>query len=258
MFPILFTIGEFKFYTFGLFLVIAILWGSYQVWRLAKLTIYKEEQIFDMLFFSLLISLTVGRLAYVLTHIPLFSTNWLKVFLVHAYPGISAPVVLLTFLLVFYYSCIRNKVQFEQIIDVLMSPLATSVAIVKLGAFFAGSEIGAKTNFLLSVKYFGFDGQRHIVAVYEALLFALLSYILYEMLLRVRRGVLPKGITLPVAVFGYAAINLASYPLLDASVKPIMFNVQIMPIVWSLALLTSMVWLVYTLKPWFSKLLKRK
>ena len=55
-------------------------------------------------------------------------------------------------------------------IDYLVTPLFIALAFGKIGAFFSGVEIGTKTNFILKIKYVGFDGTRHLVGLYEGLM----------------------------------------------------------------------------------------
>ena len=85
MLPILLQIGFIKIYTFGIFLVLAFFWSTYYLWRNIQLTSFKEEEIFDGVFFGMLGGALLGRLFYVILHFPDFGLNFLKFLLVNGY-----------------------------------------------------------------------------------------------------------------------------------------------------------------------------
>ena len=188
MLPILIDLQIVKIYTFGVFLVLAFFWSSFLLWRNIQLTSRKEEQMFDGLFISLASGLFIGRLIYVILNFNDFGFSILKFILINGYPGMSLIGCIIGGFLGLFLFLASKKIKWTEIIDCIISPLFLALGLGKLGSFISGVEIGTKTNFLLSIKYLGFDGSRHLTALYESLLFLLAFYISYRMMFEIRRG----------------------------------------------------------------------
>lgn len=193
MLPILLDLKIVKIYTFGVFLVLAFFWSSFLLWKNIQLTSRKEEQIFDAVFISLASGLFIGRLIYVILNFKDFGFSILKFILINGYPGMSLIGCIIGGFLGFFLFLASKKIKWTEIIDCIISPLFLALGLGKLGSFIAGVEIGTKTNFLLSVKYIGFDGPRHLTALYEALLFFIAFYISYRMMFEIRKGKFKYG-----------------------------------------------------------------
>lgn len=193
MLPVLINIGFFKIYTFGLFLVLAFFWGTFLLWRLIRLTSYKEEDIFDGLFFSLFGAIFSARLVYVILNFDKFGFNILRFVLINGYPGLSLYGGLLGGFLCLYLFTFLKKIKFGEVIDYFISPIFLALAFGKIGGFFSGSEVGSKTKFILSIKYTGYDGLRHLTGFYEAILFVIGVFITYKILFEIRKEKYSKG-----------------------------------------------------------------
>lgn len=187
MLPVLLDLKFIKIYTFGVFLTLAFFWGSFLLWRNIRLTSHKEEDIFDGLFISLFGGLFLGRLTYVILNFQEFGFNILKFVLINGYPGLSIIGAIAGAILTLYLFFSYKKMNFIDTIDYFITPLFIALSFGKLGSFFSGSEVGSETNFFLKIKYVGFAGMRHLTPFYEALLFALGSYISYRLLFEIRR-----------------------------------------------------------------------
>ena len=193
MLPILLDLRYFKIYTFGIFLVLAFFWGSFMLWKNVQLTSYKEEDVFDGLFVSMISGLFFGRLVYVILNFSKFGFDLIKFILINGYPGINIYGCLAGAFLGFYLFANSKKIKFIEIVDYIIAPLFISLALVKIGAFFSGAEVGTRTKFLVSVKYANYDGLRHLTAFYEGLLFLLGAYIAYKLLFDVRKQKYTQG-----------------------------------------------------------------
>jgi len=193
MLPILLNLKFIKIYTFGVFLMLAFFWGSYLLWRLTHLTSHKEEDVFDALFFCIFGGLFFGRLIYVILNFKDFGFNILKFILINGYPGLAVYGLLAGGLITLSLYCYLKKIKFKEMIDYWVSPLFLSMAVVELGSFFSGVEIGAKTKFPIAVKYVGYDGMRYPTAFYESLFFFLGAYLSYKLILAIRKEKYPQG-----------------------------------------------------------------
>jgi len=196
MLPVLLDLGFIKIYTFGVFLVLGFFWATFLLWKNIRLTSFKEEDVFDGLFLSLLGALFFGRLVYVILNFKDFGFNLLKFILINGYPGISLYGSVFGGLLVLYLFSNIRKINFNELIDYFVTPLFIALVFGKVGAFFSGVEIGTKTNFLLKIKYVGFDGFRHLVGLYEGLMFIIGVLIAYKILFEIRKERYYKGFLL--------------------------------------------------------------
>ncbi len=193
MLPILFHVGPIKIYTFGTFLVLAFFWGCFFLWKNIQITSYKEEEIFDLLFLSLIGGLFVGRLAYVILNFSSFGFSLLRFLLINGYPGISIMGVMIgSFLTAFLYLSVKKK-PFLEIMDYAAAPMFLALFFGKLGAFFSAAEVGGKTNSPFSVYFIGFSDKRYPTPLYEALLFLIGAFFAQKILLLIRRERLEKG-----------------------------------------------------------------
>lgn len=196
MLPVLLNLGFIKIYTFGVFLVLGFFWATFLLWKNIRLTSFKEEDVFDGLFLSLLGALFFGRLVYVILNFKEFGFSILKFILINGYPGISLyGSVFGGFLVLYLFSNVR-KINFNELVDYFVTPLFIALVFSKVGTFFSGVEIGTKTNFLLKIKYVGFDGFRHLVGLYEGLILIIGALIAYKILFEIRREKFYKGFLL--------------------------------------------------------------
>lgn len=193
MMPILLQSGVFTIYTFGFFLLIAFLTGSFLLWRNIKLTSYKETDIFDMLFISIFAGLFTSRLVYAVLNFDEIGFSVLRFILINGYPGMSLFGALLgAFLCLFIYAKFK-KISFLELSEYIMSPLLLSFSIAKIGSFLSGIDLGKKTDFILQMHYLGVEGGRHFVGLYESLLLFIGFIITYRLMFIVRREKAASG-----------------------------------------------------------------
>lgn len=208
MIPVLIHFGILKIYTLGVFLVLGFLAGAFVLWKNIKLTSYKEEEIFDSLFIGILGALLGGRLLYVILNFEKFGFDILRFILINGYPGLSMFGALLGgFLALFIYTR-PKKISILDLSEYFVSPLFLALTIGKIGSFLSGADIGTKTSFLLSVKYSGVEGMRHITALYEAALFFIGFLITYRILFTVRRDRAHAGTSLMLFILYYGLVEL--------------------------------------------------
>lgn len=209
MLPVLLDLKFIKIYTFGAFLVLSFFWAMFLLWRNIKLTSYKEKDVFDSLFLSLFGGLFFARLFFVLFNFEDFGFNLIKFVLINGYPGMSLMGGLLgAFLTLYLHLKYIRKIEVSKLIDYFIPPLFLALSVGKIGSFFAGVDVGTKTNLFLRVNYFGFEEARHIVAVYEALLFGLGAFLAHRILMAQRREELPNRFSFYFFLFYFSFSNL--------------------------------------------------
>lgn len=252
MLPILLDVWVIKIYTQGIFLVLAFLWSTFLVWKNVTLTSYKEEDVFDGIFLSLLGGLLVGRIFYVALHFEDFGFDILKFILINGYPGIYPIGAIVGFVLSLYLFAVSRKITFLHFIDYIIAPLFLAIAIAKIGAFFSGSEIGTQTTFFLSLKYPNLDGARHITPLYESILFFIASFLSSRIVREIRRENLSEGFNLWFFIWTFSLITLLFDPLKSFRVE--IAGITFDMIVSSIMLLTVSIYFIY----YFRKLIFKR
>lgn len=213
MLPVLVNLPFLKIYTFGVFLLLAFFWGSFMLWKNILLTSYKEDDVFDSMFISLVFGLFISRLVYVATHFGDFGFNVLKFILINGYPGLSLYGFLAGVSIALFLYFQYRKIKFKEAVDYFVPAAFIALGFGKLGAFFAAVEIGTRTSVPIAMKYAGAAGMRHLTPLYESILFFAGAFIAYNLVFSVRRGTFSKG---AVAAFfwWYTALILALFDFL--------------------------------------------
>lgn len=205
MLPVLLDLKFIKIYTFGVFLVLSFFWGAYLLWKNIRLTSFKEEDIFDGLFLAVAGGIVGARLTYVVFNPSNFGLDLLKIVLINGYPGLSLFGGLIGAAATLFGYLFIKKIDIKQVIDYFMSPLLLALGIGKLGSFFAGADVGTKTRFLLSIHYVGYDGLRHVPALYESIIYFIGAYFANRFLFQMRRGTYRPGFVF-MASIGYFSL----------------------------------------------------
>ncbi len=232
MFPILFQIGTFHIYTYGVFLVLAFFWSCFLIWKNIRISKFDEETAFDIVFAAFGGAFLIGRLVYVIFHFNQFGLDLLKFILINGYPGISAIGLIIGAIGTIYLMCERKKIDFFEFSDYVVPSLFLFVAISRLGSFFDGTFPGIKTG-----------GFRHPVALYSALLFFVGSFLANRILYAIRKESFSKEFPLIFFVWGYSLVVITMHFLTD----PLVLLTEIKAEYWAflILLLTSCFYFVY-------------
>ncbi len=188
MLPILLTIGSIKIYTFGVFLVLAFFWGTFFLWRLIRLTAYKEEEIFDGLFLSLFSAIFFSRLFYVIANFSEFGFNPLKFILINGYPGFSLNGVFLGGIIFSYLYFFFKKKDFLDLFNYFATSIFLSLGFGFLGIFFA-SKSTFPSLFLSMVSFIS-------------------AFLSYQVLMNYRKGIINKNFNFIFFILIISLINL--------------------------------------------------
>lgn len=174
MLPVLFSVGSLPVSSLGVFLVLALFYALFLVWRLARAWDIDEEKILDLAFtvgFGALIS---SRLYFVLQYFSFFSQDLSRVLAIFKYPGLSFWGAFLGGWLTLYFICRRAKMDFAQVIDISAVSFLGALILGDLGCFLGGCDIGVPLNFFFAVPMVGQVGKRFPVQLLEALLVGIL------------------------------------------------------------------------------------
>lgn len=178
--PILFTVGKFQVFTYGVFLVLGFLIASFIVFRYGRWDL-KEEEYMDAFVYTSFFFLIGARIFYILTHFESFSTNLLSYIVFRIEPGLSLYGGLFFGVLFLWYYAKKRKINLQRILDVFSIASSFGFSIVSLGSFMSGGSFGKVTKLPWGVRVEGATittGLYHPVELYQALVFFLLFLVL--------------------------------------------------------------------------------
>lgn len=170
MMPILLSIGSFHIYSFSLFLILSWCVWSFLFWRYLRALAIAEEPIFDAMFVTTIMTLIASRLSFVLTHVSLFSANWLRVVALWVQPGLSLYGGLLGTVLVLILFAMKYKIRVAHILDAFAISFMWALPFGIIGSFLDGSVVGRQAPVRWAVPYAGHGGHRHPVQLYQLIL----------------------------------------------------------------------------------------
>ena len=166
MFPILFSIGSIHIFSFSVFLVLSWVIFSFIFWKSLRRNVSDEQQIFDLMFYSTLVSIFASRLTFVLFHWSLFAETPLKIFAFWVQPGLSLYGALFGCIVTLLFKMRQYKLRLAFISDALAFSLPSALLVGEIGSLLDGTVIGKATNLPFAVLYVGHLGSRHPVQIY--------------------------------------------------------------------------------------------
>ena len=168
MYPIIFHLGSVTVYSLGVFLVLAYLLATFIFWKEGRKQCYREEKLLDLSLISLIAAFIGGRLLFVLIHSELFRGNLPSIFAFWE-GGLTFYGALSGILIAGYLTCRKWKWPLLQIADFGALSALAAYTLVKIGTFFAGTDVGILTNLPWGVQFVTVSSTRHPVQLYEAI-----------------------------------------------------------------------------------------
>jgi len=182
MLTVLFRLGPLTFYSFGVFLSLAILVGSFLVWREGKREGFSPEKILDLVLVSLVGGVVGGRIFFILSNWRHFSGSpWM---LLHFWGGnLVWYGALVSGFGAGYWLVRRNNWSVFKIGDIVAPALALGQAIGYLGCLFSGCAAPVATPvmiFYLGLFLLILRLRREEAAIGFVALFYLISSTLFD------------------------------------------------------------------------------
>ncbi|MDR1417560.1 MAG: prolipoprotein diacylglyceryl transferase [Endomicrobium sp.] len=189
MYPVLFSFGGLKIFSYGLFVAVAFITSMhYLSYSLSKLKskIFTQDELYTFFVYLVFFGIVGARVFYVLTNLKDYITNPLDIFKVWQgglvyYGGF---ITIVTFSIIY---CKVKNIQILLLGDFFSPALALGHAIGRIGCFFSGCCYGRETNMPWSVVFkdkqsLAVLGQHlHPTQIYESLgnLFIFLILLFY-------------------------------------------------------------------------------
>ena len=174
MLPVLFSIGPIPVSSFGLFLSLGFIYGSFLVWRLARAWELNEERVLDLIILTFFGGLLGARIFFVLLNFQFFQNDLFKILLITKYPGISFWGGFLGGWLTLSIFAKRLKFNFLQVADIAAAGFTGAMILGDIGCFLGGCGIGRTSNIFFAVPMVGVIGKRFPVQILESILLGLL------------------------------------------------------------------------------------
>lgn len=181
MWPILLSLGPIKIYSFGLFLLLAVIIGSFVIWREGRNKKFDEEKLIDLLINEAIFGLIGARIYFLIFHFQDFGVNIFKWLLIFHFPGLDYIGMLFGGLVGLWFFSRRQELSFWQLGDMIVLGVAIGESIGRIGAFFSGTAYGIISNLPWVVPITGLVGKRHPVQIYEAILALIIFICLFKL-----------------------------------------------------------------------------
>lgn len=168
-YPVLFQIGPFSVFTFGIFMLVAFLLALWIAVIRSKGKI-EEDHIYNVAIISIIASLVGARIAFILFNPQYFRTFY--DFIAIWQGGMSFFGGLFLALIAIYFYTKNKKLSYAEILDIFAPGFALAIAITRIGGFISGANPGIPTELPWAVV------GAHPAALYHALSNFLIFFIL--------------------------------------------------------------------------------
>ncbi len=210
MMPILFKLGLLEVSSYGVFLALSIVAGSFVVWRTIRNAGFSDEKVFDHLTVSIVVALIGARIFFAFVHPEIFRLSILRIFLPWQFPGFSLWGAIIGIGLVFLLLTRTQKIPYVEYFDAYGLGMPIFIMGASLAILFDGTIIGNVTNLPFGLPAVGVSGNRHPIGIYSFIL-GLLVFVLFLFIRTKFRNRLEKGTIgwISVSSLGFILLLLA-------------------------------------------------
>jgi phosphatidylglycerol:prolipoprotein diacylglycerol transferase len=166
MLPVIFRLGPFTLYSFGLLLFLGTLSGLFVIWKKTREEHYDETDVFDVVLSIGLWSMVGARILYVVLHASQYGFNVLDWFNIFGKPGFSFLGGLVAGVMALWKEAKKRKWDFYEFSDFVVIGVTLTLIFGWLGAFLNGSSLGLPTESVLGIRFAGMFDKRHPVQLY--------------------------------------------------------------------------------------------
>lgn len=189
--PVLLSIGPFEIRYYGLFFVIGFVIAYFMLIYLSKRKELKltKEDISDYVLYVIIGTILGARFFYVIFYnLPVYLSNPLQIFAIWQ-GGLSFHGGFIGAILAGILFARKKKIDFYDIADLTVIPLALGLALGRIGNFTNQELVGRITNVPWAFKFQNIEGFRHPSQLYESLKNLVIFFTLWNL----KDKKLPKG-----------------------------------------------------------------
>lgn len=209
MHPVLFNLGPFTLYTYGLFLALGFIAGLFVSRREALIAGENPDTVSDIVFYLVIFGVLGGRLFFVLTNLEAFMRHPLNIFKIWEGGLVFYGGFISAALSVFFYTKIK-KISLWKYADILSPGLALGHALGRIGCLMAGCCYGRACDLPWSIKFHNHDSLApldialHPTQIYEAIS----NLAIFFILLAIRKKKQIDGQVFWIYVFIYGFMRI--------------------------------------------------
>lgn len=183
MLPVLFSFGSISISSFGLFLALGFIYGTFLVWRLARAWELNEEKVLDLTLLTFFGGLIGSRVYFIIENFEVFD-SFSKMVLITKYPGFSFWGAFLGGWLTLYIFVKRFKMDFLSLIDMAAIGFLGGLIWGNFGCLLGGCGAGIRSGLFFAVDMVELVGRRFPVQALEGLIFIFLLYKIWPLAVR--------------------------------------------------------------------------
>lgn len=203
--PVLLSIGPFQIRYYGLFFVLGFVMAYFLLVHLAKrkeLNVTKDD-IADLLLYIIIGAVLGARIFYVFVYnLPFYLSNPFEIIAVW-HGGLSFHGGIIGAAIAGIYFAKRKKIDYYELADIVVIPLALGLALGRMGNFINGELYGRITEVPWAVKFPDAEGFRHPSQIYASLKDLLIFFTLWV----IKDKNLPKGFMFWLFVVMYSTLR---------------------------------------------------
>ena len=203
--PVLLSIGPFQIRYYGLFFVLAFVMAYFLLVHFAKrkeLSVTKDD-IADLILYIIIGAVLGARIFYVFVYnLPFYLSNPFEIIAVW-HGGLSFHGGIIGAVIAGIYFTKRKKIDFYELADIVVIPLALGLVLGRLGNFINGELYGRIADVPWAVKFPDAEGFRHPSQIYASFKDWLIFFTLWV----IKDKNLPKGFMFWLFVVMYSTLR---------------------------------------------------
>lgn len=181
MIPVLTLLNNVRVYTFGLFLVLAFLFGLFVFWKKGREEHYNEGLLLDAALTACFWGFVGARFGFIALHIGTFGPNLIKWFSLFEYPGFFGLTGTIAGFVTLVSFAKKQKWDIYQVLDFGVLGLSLALAFLSVGMLLNGSGFGNPTRLPIGIQFPGVFDRRQPIQIYSGVLFSVVFFLLLKL-----------------------------------------------------------------------------